>query len=263
MVFINNMNIQAINNTYYNKKPSFRSWEREVYSAKKGVINRNNTCFFRDGIFFEKLTKMLSEKFTLTPKVNVYCYGCSDGSEAFSFIIKMLTTLEEDNPKKFFPVIAKDIDNIAIQKALHNDYKITNDEKFSINKFTENQFERFFYQPQNTMNNNSEQMRVRVNTELYDYVDFQVGDILKDYKNIEPKNSVVFARNFWPYIKDYNIRTGFFKDLYKHLDFGSYFIIGDFDKRGIGYMLQGNLEKDILKTGFRPTEVKNVYVKSL
>ena len=41
---------------------------------------------------------------------------------------------------------------------------------------------------------------------LYSYIDFSVADIKKDYKNINPDNSVVFVRNFWPYIKkDENI----------------------------------------------------------
>ena len=77
---------------------SFKSWVRERY-LKTG-FNRNNTCFFRDGDFIKNLTDMLSEKFKDIPKVNVYCFGCSDGSEALSFIMNMLANTKEINPQK-------------------------------------------------------------------------------------------------------------------------------------------------------------------
>ena len=115
------MQISSINTINYNSRPTFMSWEREVRNAKKGVINRNNTCFFREKDLFYRLTKLLSESFENVPKVNVYCFGCSDGSEAFSFIMSMLSLKEETTPQKFLPIIARDIDSVAIEKAKNND----------------------------------------------------------------------------------------------------------------------------------------------
>ena len=248
-------------NKNYNTQPTFKSWEREIINVKKGVINRNNTYFFRDGVFFPNLTKMLSENFENIPKVNVYCFGCSDGSEPFTFAMSMLTLENELNPQKFFPIIARDIDPVAIDKAKNNDYKIFGSEKHSINRFTQGMYDRFIHQPFEDPIYESDQTQVFVKKELYDCVDFKIGDIFEDYKKVEPKNSVVLARNFWPYIDDVSRRKDLLNALYNHLDQGSYIVIGDFDQRGIKYKLEGNFSKDIEKVGFNPTEIRYVYKK--
>lgn len=254
------MHIYPINNTNYNKKPSFKRWERETRDARNILVNRNNTLFFRQVDFFHNLTNLLSENFKNIPKVNVYCYGCSDGSEAFTFAMSMLSNKKEANPQKFFPIKASDIDPVAIQKANNNDYHITLYEKEKINVFTDNQYDRFISQPFGEPADDKKGTKVFVKKELYDCVDFKIKNILTNYKEIEPKNSVVMVRNFWPYI-DYEDRMIFFRNLYQHLDSNSYVIIGDFDQQGIGYALQGNFEKDIEKMGFKPTSMRYVFTK--
>ena len=255
------MQISSINTINYNSRPTFMSWEREVRNAKKGVINRNNTCFFRENDLFSRLTKLLSESFENVPKVNVYCFGCSDGSEAFTFIMSMLSLKEEATPQKFFPIIARDIDPVAIEKVKNNDYKIYYWEKWAINKYTDGMFDKFINEPYEIPENDNVLTKVFVKKELYDYVDFAVGDIFEDYKTIKPQNSVVLARNFWPYIEGSTKRNQLLKALYDHLDYGSYFVIGDFDQKGVAYQLQGNFNSDIIRTGFKPTEIKYVYIK--
>lgn len=258
------MQVYSINKTNYNynSRPTFKSWERETRSRKSGkIINRNNTYFFRERDLFSKLTKMLSEKFKDVSKVNMYCFGCSDGSEPFTFVMGMLSIEDELNPKKFFPIIARDIDPVAIEKAKNNDYKMYYSEKWAINKYTDGKFDKFIYAPHEIPENDDLLTQVFVRKELYDCVDFAVGDIFEDYKKIEPKNSVVLARNFWPYVEGWTKRSQFLKDLYNHLDFGSYFVIGDFDKKGVGYKLEGNFCTDIKLAGFKPTDIKYVFVK--
>lgn len=255
------MQIYSINNINYNSRPTFKTWEREVIDPKKGVVNRNNTYFFRERDLFYKLTRMLSEQFKDVSKVNVFCFGCSDGSEPFSFAMGMLSNEEELNPKKFFPIIARDIDSVAIEKVKNNDYKIYNSEKDAINKYTNGMFNKFIYSPFEIPTKENLLTQVFVRKELYDCVDFAVGDIFEDYKKIEPKNSVVLARNFWPYIEGSKKREELIKCLYNQLESGSYFVIGDFDQRGVGYQLQGNLINDIMRIGFKPTEIKYVFVK--
>ena len=243
---------------------SFKSWMRERY-LKTG-FNRNNTSFFRDGDFIKNLTDMLSEKFKDIPKVNVYCFGCSDGSEALSFIMNMLANTKEINPQKFFPIIARDIDPFAIDKAMKQVHHMTKDEKDRVNYYTNGQYDRFVEQPygepREPIDKNDCGTRILIKKDLFDNVDFAVGDIFENYKEIEPENSVVMARNFWPYVKGSEKRKQFFKDLYQHLDFGSYFVIGNFDQKGLIYNLQGDLRADLEhRIGFKPTSIENVFVK--
>ena len=238
---------------------SFKIWNRDVIIPKKGLVSRNDTVFFREENFFPRLTKLLSDEFKNIPKVHVYCYGCSDGSEPFTFAMRMLTMLDKSCANKFLPVKARDIDPFAIQKAINNDYKMIKNEKDYIDYFTHGQFKRFFYYPYGEPNNNNEGTQVFVRNELYDNVEFSIGDIFKDLKKIEPKNTVLLARNFWPYIEP-SQRNRFFRDLYNHLNIGSYFVTGEFDHRGINYQLN-NLDHEITKYGFKRTPIKYVYKK--
>ena len=254
------MRINLINNLTSPPSPTFKSWEREIISPKRGVVNRNNTYFFRETDLFSKLTKMLSEKFKDVSKVNVYCYGCSDGSEPFTFIMGMLSVEDEANPKKFFSILARDIEPVAIEKAMNNDYKISTYEKKAIDTYTNGMYNKFIYQPFPDPSDNDELFQIFVKKYLYNYVDFKVGDILTDYKEIQPKNSVVLARNFWPYIHPQS-RSDFLKKIYNHLDTGSFFVIGDFDQKGVGYALQGDFELEITRLGFKQTPIRYVFVK--
>ena len=256
------MQVCSINNSYRYRQPSFQSWKRETFNATVGVANRNDTCFFRDSTFIANLTKMLSENFKDVSKVNIYSFGCSDGSEPLSLVMSMLSNKKELNPQKFFPIIARDIDPVAINKAINNEHRITVAEKDKIDYFTNGQFEKFIEEPCGESIINEEGTKVFVKKEVIDKVDFAVGDIFEDYKKINPKNSVVMARNFWPYITSYKKRMQFFRDLYNHLSIGSYFIIGDFDQMGLAYNLQGDLKSDLVRLiGFKPTKLKYVYVK--
>lgn len=250
------MHINSVQNFY--NKTTFKSWKREVIKPYKGIVNRNDTCFFREEEFFPKLLDFLKEKFINTKKINTYCYGCSDGSEPFSIAMHILSKNDENFSKKFLPIIAKDIDEVAIYKAINNNYEITEVEKKYIDLYTQNQFNKFFYNPYGEPKG-KEKSTVFVKNILYDNVNFNTGDILKDYKNISPKNTILFARNFWPYI-DYQIRKDFFKNIYQHLDENCYFITGKFDHDGICYQLNC-LDSEILQAGFKRTPIKYVYVK--
>lgn len=256
------MKVYSNNIAYSSKQLGFQSWQRSTRNSYKKVINRNDTCFFRDADFIPNLAKFLSEKFKDVQKVNVYNFGCSDGSEALSFVMSMLTKKEELNPQKFFPIIAKDIDPIAIQKAKNNEHKMTKIEKENVNIYTKGQYNKFIEQPYGEPHNRADGIQVVIKKEIISNVDFAEGDIFKDYKEINPQNSVVMARNFWPYVRNYQKRMKFFKDLYKHLDKGSYFIIGDYDQKSIAFNREGNLEADLVnKIGFKPTLLKYVFVK--
>jgi len=253
------MRIYSVNNTNQYPKTSFHSWTREICDPRKGVINRNNTCFFR-GRIIKELAELISYEFKNLPKANIYCFGCSDGSEPLSLVMAMLSLEENLDSEKFFPIIARDVDPIAIEKAKKNDHKMTKDEKDIIDIYTNDQYYRFVKEPYGEPWNLNDGTPVVIKKEVLDKVDFAVGDILKDYKEINPKNSMVIARNFWPYIEKKE-RDKFFKNLYEHLDAGSFVAVGDFDQKGIAHKLEGNLNLELLRLGFKPTFVRYVYSK--
>ena len=280
------MRISHVQNNNYNNKyfqPSFGIWHRDVYKAgAKGIEElayRNDTCFFRDAFFWEKLTNYFEQKFSKTNKVNVYCYGCSDGSEPYTFAMKVLAR-GEDFALKFLPIQARDIDGIAICKALEGEYKLDKNEIFHVEQsladgfvivdedvikikkykssnlrdyFDYSEYSRDYLMPDG-------KLEVKAKDVLKKTVKFAMGDIFEDYKNINPVNSVVFARNFWPYVEDSKKCGKFFADLYKHLYNGSLFIIGQYDN-SIFPTQTTSVKEELLKAGFKETEVENVFEK--
>ena len=247
------MRINAICNTSYpTKLNTFGSYRREVTKRKlfkEALSHRNDTSFFRDNRLWTNLTGLLENKFKNAQKVNVYSYGCSEGSEAYTFVMSILAKLE-DKKEKYLPVIAKDFDPHVIDLAKkRGQYFLTNTEIATINENARSFYNRFFQEICPNF--------AYVSDELYDNVRFSVADINKDYKNIEPENSVVFVRNFWPYLKDDNARIGLLNKLYNQLAPGSLMIIGLFDRVGTDYAINEMIEK----VGFRPTSVEYVYEK--
>ena len=86
------MRICEIQQNQYNM--NFNAWYRNVYkdvhSEKPiAVIHRNTTSFYRRDMDWPNLAKHLVEKFMYKSKVNTYCYGCSNGSEPYTFIMQM------------------------------------------------------------------------------------------------------------------------------------------------------------------------------
>ena len=247
------MKITPINYNYNTQKykskasnPSFGEWERVVCRSTKLYNYKNHTTFFRNDLFWNGLTYFLTEHFKNTKKVNVYSFGCSDGSEPYTFIMRMLNSFEK-NPKKFFPIIARDFDSEAIQRAKRNNYFLTNGEEFLINKYTDGQIKKYF--------NDEYHGNYSAKEILYDNVDFAVGDILKDYKKINPKNTLILARNFWPYVDQQYSLSNFWKKLYNHLEPGCVVAIGQFDED------QVDMSSILRKTGFKNSPYDLIYYK--
>ena len=246
------MRINTICNTsYQTKNNTFGTYHRDVeykkFLSKKTLLShRNDTCFFRDNKLWSDLCELLEQKFDKAKKVNIYSYGCSEGSEAYSFVMLILSKLE-NKAEKYLPVIAKDFDPYIIEKARLRDwYFIRDDEKTTINEHTGNCYNRFFKEISPNF--------AYATDELYDNVKFSVSDINKDYKNIEPDNSVIFVRNFWPYLKNDGARQNLLNKLFSKLNKGSLLVIGQYDLVARLFQMEMMLEK----AGFKPT--KNMYI---
>ena len=79
--------------------------------------------------------------------------------------------------------------------------------------------------------------------------------LFKDYKKINPKNSVVMARNFWPYVDQQYSLSHFWKKLYNHLEPGCVVAIGQFDENEV------DMSSILWETGFKNSPYDLIYYK--
>lgn len=237
--------IQNYNFNYKKSQPSFGAWSREVYIKDENNVSqlshRNETEFFRNSYIWDLLPEILDKKYANTDKVNVYCYGCSDGSEAYSFAMKMLEH-DKNFAKKFFPIKAYDFDEVAIARAKRGEFELTPLEMTRISMclkkskpedFLEYDDSKYvYYRGFSPVESTQYQIiEAKLKDNLANTVEFETADILKNYKNIKKDNSIILARNFWPYIETEQ-RKQFFTDLYKHLGKNNLLIIGLYDFNG-------------------------------
>jgi chemotaxis methyl-accepting protein methylase len=200
----------------------------------------NTTMFFRydlntahtnkhttDGTW-KGFRRTIIDNFKNAPKVNVYDFASSDGSEAYSFILSLLDELGEKEAQKFFPIQAYDIDSkmvsIAqgglipcdyddVKRFLENINEIKNQKYYNIN-FAQSGYTPYFFE---------------ANDKLKNKVRFNQASIQSMIDSIEPSNSLVLCRNFWPYLETKDVYETIWK-LGEKLDDSSLLVIGYFDK---------------------------------
>ena len=222
------MNIQ-INTTYptkYNYSPSFKTNNRVVKNLDSSVKWRNTTSFFRPDLQWKEMVDYFIKKYENVDKVKVVCYACSDGSEPTSLAMMLIDKLGE-KADKFFPIIAKDIDPEIIKKA--------NSGKIEIEHCD------FDLMPSRIKKDVSEYLSIppllptmySVNAEVKPYVkdaiNYSVADIRNDIDTIPDENTIVFARNFWPYLTSKDEVFKLTQILNKKLSKNGTLVIGNFD----------------------------------
>ena len=256
--------IQSYNNNQYNTKaPSFNSWRKYSLLTDRGGHRLENlrhttaTQIFRDCPNWKELTQFLAEKYKNIPKINVYDYGCSNGSEAYTFLIAMFNDNGYSFTKKFTPIKARDYDGSAIYKAQSGKIDLDTLEISAVQSYTNGKFKNYFYSKYN--DDIYSIKRWSVSPLLTDNIEFECKNIIEDYKNIESDNTIVFARNFWPYLK-HNDRELLAKGLYSQLGQNSILITGGFD-RAIDLIGDIPAETYLLKAGFKPSKVDYIFEK--
>lgn len=258
------MKINTTQLDYTRNNPTFGDYYKIILKGDKVAKNFKvsdvkyscATMFVRGMNTLRDFTKYILKKYENVPKVNFYDYACSDGSETYSYILALLSIGGEEAIKKFCPIIAKDIDSTAIFRAKHGKYYLTPREMSNIEILTNKDMEEFFYSdypvdklrnaiwyPKSTLTANAK---------------FSVANILKDYTTINPQNSIVSVRNFWPYLEPED-RENLANGLYSHLDKSSVLIIGDFDKHN--GLFNTETGKYLTDAGFKESEVECVYIK--
>lgn len=216
--------------------PSFTSSIREVAvpqktsESKSAVKHRNTTYFYRSDMDWNELSRYLANKYKKTNKVNTYCYACSDGSEPYSFVMKMINDHGDAFAEKFFPVQAKDYDSFIISKAKSQNVMLNSFEpKLIDGQIRGNMNVYMDYVSEKRTPYNIEYL-YHVKDKLFNKINFSQADIVADVATVKPDNSVVFCRNFWPYLKDETKITDLAKKLYNQLGENSCVILGDFDQ---------------------------------
>lgn len=213
--------------------------DRRYYDSEfDKLLYENTTLFFRHDLNFARkpeyktsdtwigFRKTIADYFENTPKVNVYDFASSDGSEAYSLITCLIDELGEKGAQKFFPIQAYDIDSAMVEQAKSGEIPCNIDD---IRRINENLKQMPFYLYFNFEDYNGSLPYLFIATDrLKQKVNFNLADIQSTIKNIQPSNSLILCRNFWPYLsKEDRDKTIF--ELSQKLDDSSLVVIGSFD----------------------------------
>ena len=243
------MRINSIQ-AYY--KPTFTNYSEK--RINNGYTSYTTTCFFRNDMDWAGLMFLMNKKYKDVPKVNMICYGCSDGEETYSLALKILRTLGK-NKDKYFPIIAKDIDYDSIFRAKRGSYNVSPSEISNLNANSGIDFYRYFSTEEDDFTNKT---YLKVKDILKENIIFKKGDILKEINDIPSENTVLICRNFWPYLP-YDEQFKLAKALGEKMKPSSLVILGEYD------MCPANpisVIKLLIKNGFEPTGVDGIFQKA-
>ncbi|MDD3593212.1 MAG: hypothetical protein PHX18_01135 [Candidatus Gastranaerophilales bacterium] len=185
-------NTAAVNNT------SFGSITRIVTTPAGEMLYRNNSNFFRCDLDWSKAADYIIQKFPDGTKIR--SFACSDGSEPYSLAMILIDRLGLNQAKKYFPIMANDVDNDMIAKAkkgiLFIDYidiilSLKNLKNLTMGDFFKKSVE------VNKASRKSGYFELR--DVVKDTVQFARADALAVAQN-NPIPSIVLARNFLPYL---------------------------------------------------------------
>ena len=203
---------------------NFCANKRFVYNDDK-LLYKTTTYFFREDTDWDNLNAYLCKKFKDTEKVNVITHACSNGMEPYSFIMHMMV-FHPENARKFFPVLAKDIDKKNINIAETGLYELEDTDLYLLDYYTKGRYREYLYlcRPQNKLYS----VACVPNETLKQFVQFKEGDIFEDIKTMPSKNTVLFCKNFWPYLEPQKQEL-LAKNLSEQFDSTCTIITGDYD----------------------------------
>lgn len=208
-------------NTYH---PNFNSNERVVRNKVGEILYRNTTNFFRSDLDWETLINHINEKYKNIDKVNIVCHACSDGSEPLSIAMLLEERLGE-KAEKFFPIQAKDIDDIMIYTAKQGYAPMDLNDVEAINAMTNNKCDKYFKLPRYGVGLDT--VNALINPKLTSKIEYSVADITNDIENLPQENIILFCRNMWPYIYD---PGNLILKIANHIKSNGTIVVGNYDK---------------------------------
>lgn len=201
-------------------------------NARTGLHGANTTYFFRDDINWERFGDFLIKRYKDVKKVQVYDYACSEGAEPFSIAMILIKKLGYHAAKKFFPIMASDIDKQILIAPKKGIIRPSRKDLVSIDRnmgLMSSEFMKvdFIFSADTSLHDDV--CQGEVSPSLRKCVQFRWKNLLKDIDKIKKENSVVLCRNVWAYLSEDN-KKYLAEKLCKHLGDNSVLIIGDFDK---------------------------------
>ena len=248
---------------YYNTinwGTSYRKVIKPSYSL--GDCYEASTCFFKEDFPWQSFFDNAIKKYKNTQRINIFSLACSDGSEAYSIAMLLISKLGLEQAQKYFPIIAVDFDKKITRKTKQGFISLSADDELRINAITNNQLNKFMTKTNNSFisdkiggtDNRKLLTQFKLNPILQDKVAFITEDINTFVDKIPNETNIIFCRNCWPYL--WKTTEVFTKKLADKIDKNSFLSIGSFD-----FLLCPMTIKDCY--GFtKHNEFKNVYVKS-
>lgn len=246
------MRITQINQNKYNYSPADKGNMRIVKDKDGKVLYRTTTYYFRQGLDWNKFSRLLASKYEKTPKVNIIDHACSSGAEAYTLVMMLITKFGE-GAKKFYPIIAKDLNKENIEMAKNNEPLEVDDKDFyAINYFTKNNLHKFLDPIATSKSGFS--LALRPKEHYHKNIQFAQGNVFDDIEKADSQNTVFFCRNFWPYLSEEK-RRELAQKLSEKFDETSLVIIGEYDD------IKSNAASLLLENGFVETSTEYVYTK--
>ena len=224
------------------------------------------TRLFRNDIDWDVLTETIKTQFP--QRTDIYCYGGSDGSEAYSLAMKLIDKFGEEKAEKFFPIKSIDLEQKNIDMANSGligiqEKGIHIDTPTFMNNIKNKKFSDYFKldrtqkRVKHFMDGRFNLIRFyKVAKELREKVEFKQGDILKDTGKEFEKPCVVMFRNAWYLLGKSNIEK-LANNLSSNLKKGSLVIIGSTDNTLFRDKLSSQIDKLLINKGFKPLEISS------
>ena len=250
------MNIAPItlNSFTYKKQPNptFSSYNDKVFKDGK-LAYRNHTELLRNDLAWSSFMDYVDKKYGDAKEVNVVNHACSAGYEPWSLMMMLMKT-QGENYKKFMPIQARDVDKNAIEFAKKGALEICGDEfidaQIRCGKILSDNFQ-ITRRPIGEGINESNKFLMTCKTDLGKNIKFKQSNIFDDKDLINKENTILFCRNFWPYLEDKKAsELAFF--LAQNMKPSSTLVIGEYD---YAYVVDKLLEM----TGFKKTNIEYVY----
>ena len=220
-----------------------------------GKLRPHCTYFFRDDLEWGSFARYLNLHFKNTDKVNIYNAACSDGTEPFTLVMTLLTTLGKEKSEKFFPIEAFDLNTRLVKKAKTGEIHFLPG-LYGVIDFLNLKFRTLFGDTRFLSYKKQKHggFGVKMNDDVRRMVNFRVGNVISKVRNIEGENTVFLCRNMWMYLTEAE-RIKLAEKLGQNLKKNSVVVLGQYD------LSNSNARKLLLKNGFEETYVDKVYEK--
>lgn len=219
--------------TYFNKDKGFYvlpSYDvLEIQSGEKEgvkVVDSNSTSFFRTDLDWDELGFEINSQFP-QDKVNTYIFGCSDGSEAYSLAVALIEQLGLETAKKYFPILASDVDGEMVKQAQSGKVCATEKDILKFVKMVKNRQLGKYFIPSKKDEDTFEFTMSKI---LTDNIIFCQEDISDGINKLGNGPNLIFCRNFWRYLSPEKIAdvTWMMKNKF---DETSRIVIGAYDQK--------------------------------